>query len=616
MPTSSGPVFHWLDWVAVLGYIALALGVGTWLAKRASRSTKDFYLAGRSLPWWVAGTSIVATTFAADTPLVITGWVRTAGIAQNWLWWGFATGGALSFLVLAGWWRRLAVTTDAEILERRYGGNQAKALRGFFGVYHALVTNTIVLVWVLVAMKKLVRVVLDLPDTSQDGWILAGGVVLALTYSFMSGFWGVVVTDFFQFFLAMFGALLLAFMAAKELGGLEGAREAFAELPQKLTTFVPGRAVGADGTTLGWLDAAAWATGGFGAFLIFFALQGIFNKNADGGGAGIQRYSACRDENHARKAALLYHIAHYALRPWPWIFVALASLILVQTGDLPIIEKTGQPDHEAAYPVMMSMLLGPGLFGLMCASFLAAFMSTLDTHFNLASAYLVNDFYRRFVARKKGPRHYVWVGRFAEILIGGVAGLMAWHADSISGLFTMSLSLLGGLGPALLLRWFWWRANAWTEISAMLTSTSMTLLFETIKASSKAAKESVPAAADYPLSYIWVVLASITVMLVVTLLTPPVERDKLQAFHDRVRPIGWWRPLSRGESQPVKSFLVGWAGGAALIYGLVFLIGAWMLGRPLLNYAALTLIGGVALKWAWPRVLRPSLLGDPEVETH
>jgi solute:Na+ symporter, SSS family len=616
-------VFHWLDWVAIGVYIAFALGVGTLMAKRASRSTKDFYLAGRSLPWWVAGTSIVATSFAADTPLVVTGWVRSAGISQNWLWWGMASGGALSIIVLAAWWRRLEVTTDAEIIEHRYGGKQAKALRGFLGAYHALVTNTIVLTWVLVAMKKVIRVVLDLPDDSYDVAIVGGGLALALSYSFLSGFWGVVITDFFQFFLALFGALLLAYNASEALGGMEAAREAFAALDENLTNLMPSARTDDDGNPLGWLNAAAWTGSGFGAFLIFVGIQGWLNKNADGGGAAVQRYSACKDEHHARAAALWYHIAHYALRPWPWIFVALASLVLVDPALLPQID--GVPDHEAAYPYMMANYLGPGLFGLMCASFLAAFMSTLDTHFNLASAYLVNDCYRRFLAPNRNPRHYVWVGRYLEIMIGIMAAGMALVAGSIADLFTFSLSLIGGLGPAMLLRWFWSRANAWTEISAMVTSTTVTIAILLYKKSFSAVEMMTdeglqiieldpPEWTAYPLSYGITIICAVLVMVTVTLLTKPVSDERLKQFYAKVRPVGAWKRVAaaaRAENPAIDTgargqgfaVIIGWIGGAALIYGLVFLPGRWMLGDPWGPSLAVAFGGAIALKWAWRRAV-------------
>lgn len=621
-------MLHWLDWVAIGVYLVFAIGVGSYLAKRASTSTESFYLAGRTLPWWVAGTSIVATSFAADTPLVVTGWVRTGGIAQNWLWWGMAGGGALSIIVLAAWWRRLQVTTDAEIIEHRYGGRQANALRGFLGAYHALVTNTIVLTWVLLAMKKVVRVVLDLPDDSYDVWIVGGGLALALVYSFLSGLWGVVVTDFFQFFLALLGALLLGWEAMTEMGGLAEARAAFAELSPETTRMIPARAVNPEtDTAYGWLEGAAWIGNSFGAFLIFLGLQGWLNKNADGGGPAVQRYSACRDEHHARAAALWYHIAHYALRPWPWIFVALASMVLVDPALLPT--TNGGVDHEAAYPYMMKTLLGPGIFGLLCASFLAAFMSTLDTHFNLASAYLVNDCYRRFLVRDAGPRHYVWVGRFLEIAIGALAASLALVADSISDLFTFSLTLLGGLGPAMLLRWFWWRANAWTEISALATSTGVTLVMTLVSWQARAwaqlieladstgvtlirdlardaspMPEGIPAWTQYPLGYAITIGCSLAVMLTVTLLTPPVDDARLARFAGKIHPVGWW---GRFRTDPGSGrgwvVLAGWMGGAALIYGMVFLPGRWLLGQPWWPSLLVALAGAVVLRLCWRRAV-------------
>ena len=591
---------HPLDWIAIGGYLAVALTVGTVLARRASRSTRDFYLAGRSLPWWVAGTSLVATTFAADTPLVVTGWVRSQGIAGNWLWWGIAVGGALSFVVFAAWWRRLEVTTDAEVIERRYEGKPARVLRGFYGGYHAFITNTIVLSWVLLAAVKIARVVFDIEDGSADVWITGGALLLALSYSVLAGLWGVVVTDFFQFFLALGGALLLAWKAGAELGGLDGARAAFAELSESITRIVPAPGPG------GWWEASFWAQG-FTAFLVLVAVQGWSNKNADGGGYAVQRFSACRDENHARGAALWYHLAHYCLRPWPWIFVALASMVIIPEADLPIVG--GRVDHEAAYPMMMKLLLGPGLFGILCASFLAAFMSTLDTHFNLASAYVVNDLYRRFLKPQQSERHYVWVGRGVEVLIGVLAAMLALAADSISDLFTFWLAMFGGLGPAILFRWFWWRANAWTEISALAASTMATLLCKVILPAS-----AWPAAPfngwqsgvtwDHAGQFLLIVIFSLAVSLTVTRLTTPVSREQLRRFYGQARPIGFWAPVREPGEDPggVGVLLVGWLGGLALTFGLLAGIGRWMLGRDATLSFLAAAAGAALLWWSWPRV--------------
>ena len=565
--------FEALDWIAIIGYIVFAMSVGIYLTKRASKSTDDFYLAGRSLKWWVAGTSLVATSFAADTPLVISGWVRSSGISQNWLWWGMAVGGSLTFVVLAAWWRRLEVTTDAEFIERRYSGKPASFLRGFYGCYHALITNTIVLTWVLLAMLKLVRVILGAEDGSYDIYIVGGGLVLALSYSFLSGLWGVVVTDLMQFTLAMFGAIFLAYKSIDALGGFTAAQQAFAELPRATTSIMPL----ANEEGLSW-DSIAWWSQGFGAFFIFIGVQGWLNKNADGGGAGVQRYSASLDENHARKAALWFNIAHYCIRPWPWIIVGLASIILIDPSALPVVN--GAIDHEAAYPMMMAQLLGPGLFGLLCASFLAAFMSTLDTHFNLASAYLVNDVYRRFVRKEAPDKHYVWVGRFAEILIGIIAATFALQADSIANLFTFSLSLMGGLGPALLLRWFWRRANVFTEISALATSTILTFVTKSLEF-------------DYPFSYMVVVLGSLVVAVSVTYVTPPAEEDTLDRFYSIIRPDEISKP----------HFFAAWGGGVALIYGLLLAIGQFLLGGAFIAPLVISVIGAIILRLCWHKCI-------------
>ncbi|MAU94153.1 MAG: hypothetical protein CMJ93_08100 [Planctomycetes bacterium] len=565
--------FEALDWIAIIGYIVFAMSVGIYLTKRASKSTDDFYLAGRSLKWWVAGTSLVATSFAADTPLVISGWVRSSGISQNWLWWGMAVGGSLAFVVLAAWWRRLEVTTDAEFIERRYSGKPASFLRGFYGCYHALITNTIVLTWVLLAMLKLVRVILGAEDGSYDIYIVGGGLVLALSYSFLSGIWGVVVTDLMQFTLAMFGAIFLAYKSIDALGGFTAAQQAFAELPRATTSIMPL----ANEEGLSWSNIAWWSQG-FGAFFIFIGIQGWLNKNADGGGAGVQRYSASLDENHARKAALWFNIAHYCIRPWPWIIVGLASIILIDPSTLPVVN--GVIDQEAAYPMMMAQLLGPGLFGLLCASFLAAFMSTLDTHFNLASAYLVNDVYRRFIRKEASDKHYVRVGRFAEILIGIIAATFALQADSIANLFTFSLSLMGGLGPALLLRWFWRRANVFTEISALATSTILTFVTKSLEF-------------DYPFSYMVVVLGSLVVAVSVTYVTPPADKDTLDRFYSIIRPDEISKP----------HFFAAWGGGIALIYGLLLAIGQFLLGGAFITPLVISVIGAILLRLCWHKCI-------------
>ena len=606
---------HPLDWIAILGYLAIAVTVGTVLSRRAGRSTDDFYLAGRSLPWWVAGTSLVATTFAADTPLFVAGLVRTDGIAGNWLWWSFVVGGTLWFVFLAGWWRRLELTTNAEFTEVRYAGPQAKALRGFYGGYHAVVTNTIVLVWVLVAMLKIVNAVLELDEGAAflgidaDVWIVAAAVLLALGYSILAGLWGVVVTDLFQFVLAMAGGVVLAWKAVEACGGLGEMTAALEQsFPEKLQ-MLPAPGAG------GPLDAAFWSQG-FTAFLVTVCLVGWLNKNADGSGQAVQRFLAAKDEDHARGGALWFQLAHYVLRSWPWILVGLASLILLPDSALPVTSD-GAPDHEAAYPMLMRQLLGPGLFGLLCASFLAAFMSTLDTHFNTASAYAVNDLYRRFLKRNAPPRHYVAVGRWVEVLVGALAAALALQADSIKDLFTFSLQLVAGLGPALFLRWVWWRVNAWTEISGLATSTVLAVGLAFAPAAGGRAAPfngwTAGAAWDFSGKFLLISALSVAVMVVVTLRTRPVPRETLAAFYRTVRPFGAWRPFrDPADRRPSRLWplAAGWAGGMAVTWGPMLGIGQWLLGRdPSLAFGS-GAAGGLLLWWSWNRTVRPA--AEPE----
>ena len=605
--------FHPLDWIAIVGYVVVALVVGSWLSRRASRSTGDFYLAGRSLPWWISGTSLVATSFAADTPLFVAGLVRTQGVQGNWLWWGFAVGGALLFVLLGAWWRRTGLTTSAELMELRYSGPQARVLRGFYGAYHSLLTNTLVLVWVLLAMLKIVRAVLGVDDTSYDLAIVGGSLALALSYSMLAGLWGVVITDLFQFTLAMVGALVLAWKAVEATGGLTVMRETLQRQHPEALALFPAPGPG------GWLDATFW-TQGFTAFLVTVGVLGVFNKNADGSPHAVQRFLASRNGGHARGAALWFHLAHYCLRPWPWILVGLASLILLGDADLPqILQADGSfvPDHEASYPILMRQLLGPGLFGLLCASFLAAFMSTLDTHFNNASAYAVNDLYRRFLVPARGERHYVNVGRLVELGVGLLAAGFALFADSIRDLFLLSLALFGGVGPAMLLRWFWWRANAWTEVAALVSSTALTVLFRVLPASVWPAAPfngwQAGTAWAFEGQYLLIVAISTVAMLAATLLTAPVDRAVLRAFHARVQPVGRWGPVADSAVRaPWLALLLAWAGGVALVLGLLIATGTLLLGREgFWPWLGVTVAGGAALFWSWPRTV-PSLPAGEE----
>ncbi len=561
-----------VDWLIVLAYILFALGLGVALRRRSGGSTSEFFLAGRSLPWWIVGTSMVATTFAADTPLAITEMVRGAGIWKNWWWWNIALGGLLGVFLFSRLWRRAQVLTDNELIELRYSGRPAAFLRGFKACWFAIVYNFIVMGWVIKGMSTVIEVLTGLPPGPVT-WTL---VCIAVLYTVLAGFRGVVMTDLVQFILAMGGSIALAWIAVGRVGGLEALREKLAQLPsapEHATAMVPP-------VTVAPL-AEGFAATPFFSFLVFVTVMWWSSHNADGGGYIIQRMSSCRNEDEALKATLWFNIANYALRVWPWILVALVSLVLYPA----------LMDHKAAYPMVLNEVLGPGLKGVLVTSFLAAFMSTIDTHLNWGASYLVNDVYKRFLVRQAEERHYVLVSRLCIVgLIAAAAGL-SFYLSSIEKAWVFVWAAGAGIGLVLILRWFWWRVNAWSELSALGTSILVTIGLE-ILAWSQSLPGSYRLFATAPVLFgqelgsahkaLVVVPSAILVWITVTLLTPPEPREVLEAFVRRVRPGGWWGPLAdpaTGADSPLRGFLGNWLGGALLIYGLTFGIGAALLGQ-------------------------------------
>ncbi|MCK4411984.1 MAG: Na+:solute symporter [Candidatus Eisenbacteria sp.] len=500
------------DWILIAFYGAIMLSAAAYFSRRASRSMADFFVSGRSLPWWVAGTSMVATTFAADTPLLVTSIVRSEGVAGNWIWFNFAISHALTTFFLAALWRRARVITDVELCEHRYSGVGGRGLRFFKGTLFAFVTNSIVLGWVILAMATICEEVLGLPKLVTIG----ASIVLATLYATISGLWGVVVTDLLQFGIAMLGSVVLMIKAFEHVGGVSG----FAPTLRTL--------VAADGRPAMEILPNV-ATGVLGGFLVAIGVQWWSWKYSDGGGVLIQRMSAARDERHSVLAMLWFTFANYVLRPWPWFAVALISLFVFP-------ELT---DHKAAYPQMMTRFLGPGWLGLMMAAILAAFMSTIDTHINLASSYFVNDIYRRFLRRRATERHYVLIARLASPLFLCVGALIAVFNTSIVHLFQFLLQLVAGAGVVFLLRWFWWRINAWSEIVAMAASLLIASLLNVANSHGWFAHQF----ASWEIILINVVGSGV-LWLTATFLTRPTERAHLVAFYRRVRPPGFWNPVA------------------------------------------------------------------------
>src|SRR6185503_16841555 len=442
----------WIDWAVILVFIAYSLWIGLRYTRKASQSVEEYFLSGRTIGWWLAGTSMVATSFSADTPLVVSGWVREGGVGKNWVWWCFAVGGVLHVFFFARWWRRGEVMTKAELVELRYGGRGARFLRGSLGAIHAFVTNTITLCWVMLASAKILDVMFGLPK----GYALVAASVLTLLYTAASGFWGVLLTDQFQFVVAMLGMILLGVISWHAVDGMAGltAAQATGAVGPDMLSFLPPPGPGS------WLDASFW-TAPITAIAVYLGVSWWAHESVDGTATAVQRISAARDERQGMLAMLWFNVAHYALRPWGWIATALASLVLLPTIEVrasiagtvraidaeesavvlapdsgqadvslslrpagssddwrpsPVVEvgKRVEPgalvartDSEAAYVTMMGRYLPVGLLGLMVASLLAAFMSTVTTHINLAASYFVNDVYRRFVAPAADDRHYI-----------------------------------------------------------------------------------------------------------------------------------------------------------------------------------------------------------------
>lgn len=526
-------------------YLILSLFIGLYFTKRASSSLNEFFLSGRNLPWWLAGTSMVATTFSSDTPLYVTGLVRGYGIYENWQWWCFIFSGMMAVFFFARLWRRLGVITDVELIEMRYSGRSSKILRGFKAIYFSVAIHTIIKAQVILAMAKIMDV--SLGWGKWESIAISSGVTIA--YSMLSGYWGVVTTDFFQFLIAMAGAIILATVSVGKAGGIGLIKD---KVPADTLNFFPTLDEGFMGAT-------------FLTFLGYIGLSWWSKYSSDGGGVIVQRISSCKDERQGLFATLYFNIANYSLRTWPWILTALASLILY-----PVVK-----DNEAVYPKMMMDLLPSGLKGLVLASFFAAFMSTLSTYLNLSSAYFVNDFYKPFLKRGESERHYVNVSRFMTLILSIITGIIAYQVTSIIGVFKFLIAFGSGTGLVYIIRWYWWRVNAWSEISAMISSTVVTIFLYTH-----------PALNLFPYyTKLFLIIAISTIIWVmVTLLTKPSEKKRLIDFYLKANPGGpGWKPVEELLDDPPRKDLKD--NFLNFIYGVILIAGFTLgLGKLLLGY--------------------------------
>jgi Na+/proline symporter len=562
-----------LDWAIVALSLVASFIPAVLMARRAGSSTAEFFTSGRSAPWWLVGVSMVATTFSTDTPNLVTNLVREHGVAQNWSWWAFLLTGMTTVFFYARLWRRSRVLTDLEFYEIRYSGRPATFVRGFRAIYLGLFFNCIIMAAVNLAASKIANVLLGWPMSRT----LVVCAVLNVAFAATSGLWGVLVTDFIQFGIAMTGSFAAAWYALKrpEVGGLSGL---IAHTPSSTLALLP--------------DFGDWQLT-LAILIVPLTVQwwSVWYPGAEpGGGSYIaQRMLASRSERDALAGTFFFNVAHYALRPWPWIIVALSSmLVFPELSDISRRLPWVDPrliGHDMAYPAMLTFL-PRGVMGLMIAGLLAAYVSTLSTHLNWGTSYLVHDVYRRFIRQGATERHYVAVGRLVTALLMVLAALLTFVLDSARQAFELLMSVGAGTGSIYLLRWFWWRVNAWSEIAAMVSSFIVALGF----AIAARYGSTIPS----HVALLITVAITTLVWVITAFVTPPTDRATLVDFYRRVRPAGpGWASVRNESGLPaspdsIPQALLGWTAGCAFIYAALF--GA---GSALYGYTTQALVWGV-----------------------
>jgi Na+/proline symporter len=578
-----------IDWVVIAASIVVSFLPAIFFARRAGSSTAEFFTSGRAAPWWLVGVSMVATTFSTDTPNLVTNMVRENGVADNWLWWSFLLTGMATVFFYARMWRRSGVLTDLEFYELRYSGKAASFVRGFRAVYLGLFFNCVIMATVNLAAAKIGNIVLGWPM----GKTLTFCAVITVFFASVSGLWGVLVTDSIQFMITMSGTFAVAYFAVKqpEVGGLAGLLR---QTEAKTLNLLP--------------DFSDWGLA-LTVFLIPLTIQwwSVWYPGAEpGGGSYIaQRMLASRTEKDALVGTLFFNVMHYALRPWPWIVVALCSIrIYPRLEDIrrtfPYVEAR-LIGHDMAYPAMLRFLPA-GFLGLMIAGMLAAYRSTIETHLNWGTSYLVHDFYRRFWNRRATERHYVFVGRLVTALLMVCAALLTFALETAKESFDLILSVGAGTGLIYLLRWFWWRINAWSEVAAMASSFLISAAFFAARR------------AGHPLAPHVALLATIAattaVWLAVTYATRPTDRERLLAFYRLIRPAGpGWRAIRAETGLPASpdslpQNLLGWGLGCLFVYAALFGAGSVLYGRTAQAavWIAIFVFSGVGLIRLLPRL--------------
>ena len=588
-----------IDWAIVVAYFALSMGIGLFFTKKGGESIEEYFLSGRNVPWWLAGASMVATTFAADTPLVVTGLVAANGVAGNWLWWNMLMSGMLTVFFFARLWRRAGVMTDVEFAELRYSGRPAAALRGFRALYLAIPINLIILGWVTRAMIKILTISLGLRDVTVVGVTISGEIiavgicfVITVAYSAGAGMWAVLWTDLVQFVIKMAAVIVLAVFAVRAVGGIDALK---AGLATKFGSADAAISVLPVSWTPSGLTAYAWMP--LLALFVFLSVQwwAAWYPGAEPGGGGYiaQRIFSAKTERDGVLATLFFQVAHYAIRPWPWIVTGLCTVLLYPNG----IGPTG--DREAAFVQAFVDLLPTPWAGFMMAGMAAAYMSTVGTQLNWGASYLVNDFYKRFVNKTASEKHYVSVSRWATVFLFLASIFVTMQLDTVEGAWKFLLALGSGTGLVLILRWYWWRINAWSEISAMIASFVISLVaIWTMRGRFPAGDLRTDA---------WVMLitvvSSTAIWLTVTFLTSPEPEGTLEAFYQRVRPGGpGWRRISERLGygrEPIPGGALAWTNwlaGIVAVYSSLFGIGKLIFGEYLAGTIML-IVSALAFAW-------------------
>ncbi len=599
------------DWLVVAAYVAATLAIGVYFTRRAAASTTDFFLAGRSLPWFIAGTSIVATSYSSDTPLFVAGMSRTEGIHGNWFWWAFALGNLASVFFFSRLWRRTEAITDVEFVSLRYEPGRATSfLRGFKAIFDGLVVNCVIMASVTVAMTKVLAVLLNLSDVeavftlplfgpvTQTTAALALLSLMAAIYTTMSGLYGVVYTDLIQFALAMTGSVILAalvYMKASAVGLLEQLAASPDFKPATLHFFP-------DFTAVRWSNLLTLDWGGIpaadmAAFTFVVYIGAAWWAGAPGSGYLVQRLLATKSEKDALYANLWFTFCHYVLRPWPWILVGLISMIYFP----------GIADAESAYPEMIHRFMPIGLKGVMVASLLAAFMSTLDTHLNWGASYLINDLYRPFLATGRTAAHYVRASRVCMLLLACAAILVGTRLSGILDAYKYIGVINGGVALVMILRWYWWRVNPWSEISAMAASLLCGNLAQIYLANYT---DDAGAVHDFfALRLVLVIAATTAVWVMVTFLTGAAPQAQVRAFHRKMRIGGiGWRRVSREEGgedaidaaprdPSYRLTAAAWLSASCGLYAVLLGVGKLLFHqwRPALFFLVLLVVSGYAL---------------------